>query len=226
LDDNPRPTKRQRYQRSDDTSDEELLSTDDEGYYILEYSLEPSGSVYHPMDTTEASTAEADTKVEDWEDLKELFGRAADQYESACARSMASSTSYFFPLGDDVNEALPLLRGVIHECHRFLLLYEDPSTLFAEPNSRRSKSPEPVSISPSSQSKARKKWFVAYRAVVLVLTTAQQMQGVAYRVPRNPGHCPVPLWQLDCAGRIRRSPRRAKRPHNLLARRTRRIRDG
>jgi hypothetical protein len=97
LDDNPRPTKRQRYQRSDDTSDEELLSSDDEGYYILEYSLEPSGSVYHPMDTTEASTAEADTKVEDWEDLKELFGRAADQYESACARSMASFYVLLFP---------------------------------------------------------------------------------------------------------------------------------
>ncbi|KAJ7904302.1 hypothetical protein B0H14DRAFT_2328264 [Mycena olivaceomarginata] len=91
---------------------------------------------------TEASAAETDTKVEDWEDLKELFGRAAEQYES-----------------DDVNEALPLLRGVIHECHRFLLLYEDPSVLFAtDPNRRRSKSPEPISISPSNtQPRTRKK---------------------------------------------------------------------
>ncbi|KAJ7443052.1 hypothetical protein B0H11DRAFT_2093240 [Mycena galericulata] len=84
------------------------------------------------MDPSEP--AEAETKVEDWEDLKELFAHAAEQYEC-----------------DDVNEALPLLRGVIHECHRFLLLYEDPSVLFAEPNHPRSKSPKSISISPSTQ---------------------------------------------------------------------------
>jgi hypothetical protein len=31
---------------------------------------------------------------------------------------------------DEASEALPLLRGVIHECHRFLLVYEDPSVIF------------------------------------------------------------------------------------------------
>ncbi|KAJ7762023.1 hypothetical protein DFH07DRAFT_814999 [Mycena maculata] len=132
-DDDSRPHKRQRYQRSDDTSD---ADSDDDGYYFLEYSPEPSGSCCGDMDASDPAP-ETETKVEEWEDLKELFGRAADQYEC-----------------DDVNEALPLLRGVIHQCHRFLLLYEDPSVLFAEPRSR-SKSPEPVSISPSN--KPRKK---------------------------------------------------------------------
>ncbi|KAJ7737893.1 hypothetical protein DFH07DRAFT_752845 [Mycena maculata] len=80
------------------------------------------------MDTSDP-TPETETKVEDWEDLKELFGRAADQYEC-----------------DNANEALPLLRGVIHECHRFLLLYEDTSVLFAEPSRFRSKSPELISF--------------------------------------------------------------------------------
>jgi hypothetical protein len=41
----------------------------------------------------------------------------------------------FFPFaGDDAGEALPLIRGVIHECHRFLLFYQDPSVLFTQPN--------------------------------------------------------------------------------------------
>lgn len=35
--------------------------------------------------------------------------------------------------GDESPEALPILRGVIHECHRFLLFYEDPSVLFTTP---------------------------------------------------------------------------------------------
>ncbi|KAJ6516110.1 hypothetical protein C8R45DRAFT_958818 [Mycena sanguinolenta] len=136
-DDNPRPAKRQRYQRSDDTSDDEQLDSDDnDEYYILGYSPEPSES---EMDSTEPAP-ETDTKVEDWEDLKELFGRAAEQYEL-----------------DNVNEALPILRGVIHECHRFLLLYEDPSVLFNARGRPRSQSPEPISISPSTTPRTRKK---------------------------------------------------------------------
>ncbi|KAF5373933.1 hypothetical protein D9758_000880 [Tetrapyrgos nigripes] len=54
---------------------------------------------------------------EDWLDLKELFAKAVEQYER-----------------DDASEALPLIRGVIHECHRFLLFYQDPSVLFTNPN--------------------------------------------------------------------------------------------
>ncbi|KAK1219125.1 hypothetical protein PQX77_018166 [Marasmius sp. AFHP31] len=53
---------------------------------------------------------------EDWEDLKDLFASAAQQYETA-----------------EPSEALPLIRGVIHECHRFQKDYQDPSTLFANP---------------------------------------------------------------------------------------------
>ncbi|KAJ7807252.1 hypothetical protein B0H14DRAFT_2873545 [Mycena olivaceomarginata] len=97
--DAPRPAKRH---RSEDTSSEDDSF---EGYYLLEYSPEPSECSI--MDTSH---------LEDWEDLKELFARAAEQYE-----------------GDDVNEALSLLRGVIHESARFLLLYEDPSLLTPEP---------------------------------------------------------------------------------------------
>ncbi|KAJ7471521.1 hypothetical protein B0H11DRAFT_1812266 [Mycena galericulata] len=101
----------------------------------------------------DAQEPETETKVEDWEDLKELFSRAVDQYDSkrCLARNEKQESHSIAHLGDDVNEALPLLRGVIHECHRFLLLYEDPSVLFAQPNRPRSKSPEPISISPSTR---------------------------------------------------------------------------
>ncbi|KAJ6539137.1 hypothetical protein B0H19DRAFT_1177330 [Mycena capillaripes] len=181
-DDNPRPTKRQRYQRSDNTSDDEPLSSDDEGYYILEYSPEPSGSVCCSMNTSEPSAAETE-KVEDWEDLKELFGRAAEQYES-----------------DDVNEALPLLRGVIHECHRFLLLYEDPSVLFAGPNRARSKSPEPISTSPTAQSKRKKckckdspTAFHAILGTALFLMGNSIAQDASLAMPDEPS-TPITYW--------------------------------
>ncbi|KAF5362109.1 hypothetical protein D9756_002132 [Leucocoprinus leucothites] len=51
---------------------------------------------------------------EDWLDLKQLFAKACEQYEF-----------------DDPSETLPLLRGVIHECHRCLLSYHDPYVLFS-----------------------------------------------------------------------------------------------
>jgi hypothetical protein len=66
---------------------------------------------------------------EDWEDLKELFAKAAEQYESALSRGSRSLISKMLE-DDETSEALPLLRGVIHECHRFLLVYEDPSVIF------------------------------------------------------------------------------------------------
>ncbi|KAL1739106.1 hypothetical protein HDZ31DRAFT_49922 [Schizophyllum fasciatum] len=67
---------------------------------------------------TRTTLSECD--YEDWEDLKDLYKSALDQLEG----------------DDDPSEALPLLRGVIHECHRFLLRYDDPSVIFITPPSR------------------------------------------------------------------------------------------
>ncbi|KAJ7874063.1 hypothetical protein B0H14DRAFT_118870 [Mycena olivaceomarginata] len=147
----PRPTKRQRYQCSDDTSDcaSSDASDDNGGYYILEYPPEPA------CDMDPSEPAEAETKVEDWENLKELFARTAKQYEC-----------------DDAKEALPLLRGVIHDCHRSLLLYEDPSVLFAEPSRPRCKSPEPISISPSTKPRKKCKCKESPTAFHAILGTA------------------------------------------------------
>ncbi|KAK0501822.1 hypothetical protein EDD18DRAFT_1144510 [Armillaria luteobubalina] len=74
------------------------------------------------MDTTSTAFVGAQTEArktcdfEDWMDLKDLFAKAAEQYE-----------------GGSAAEALPLLRGVVHECHRFLIFYQDPSVLFSAP---------------------------------------------------------------------------------------------
>ncbi|KAJ6485810.1 hypothetical protein C8R45DRAFT_829189 [Mycena sanguinolenta] len=78
---------------------------------------------------TEPTPEPPDGHLEDWEDLKELFARATEQYES-----------------EDVNKTVCLFRSVIRESAQFLLRYEDPSLLFAEPRAR-SKTPEPILIS-------------------------------------------------------------------------------
>ncbi|KAI0065508.1 hypothetical protein BV25DRAFT_1798366 [Artomyces pyxidatus] len=63
-----------------------------------------------------ANNEKSTCDLSDWEALKEMFARAAEQYEL-----------------DDIAAALSLLRGVIHECHRFLLRYLDPSVLYLPP---------------------------------------------------------------------------------------------
>ncbi|KAK7022893.1 hypothetical protein VNI00_016880 [Paramarasmius palmivorus] len=74
---------------------------------------------------------------QDWQDLKELFGKATEAYDSKAA-----------------DEALPLLRGVIHECHRCLSFYTDPVILFAPPPSVASPSSSSGSVRSSGSSKS------------------------------------------------------------------------
>ncbi|KAL0954071.1 hypothetical protein HGRIS_005221 [Hohenbuehelia grisea] len=72
------------------------------------------------MDTTTTAgrgiRVEDKCDFEDWEDLKDLFAKAAGLYESA-----------------EPSEALPIIRAVVHECHRFLVYYHDPSVIFCSP---------------------------------------------------------------------------------------------
>ncbi|KAF7352976.1 hypothetical protein MVEN_01265200 [Mycena venus] len=76
LDDN-RPSKRRRYQLSDDTSEDEAAAT---------------------ARWTPARDPPADMeKVEDWEDLKELFGRAIEQYESDDVTEGAAASTWCYP---------------------------------------------------------------------------------------------------------------------------------
>ncbi|KAH9893646.1 hypothetical protein C8Q73DRAFT_746305 [Cubamyces lactineus] len=70
---------------------------------------------------------------EDWENLKELFARAAERYDA-----------------DDIPEALPLLRAVIRECHRFLIDHPDPSVVYANPPLHRA-SGSPEAITPTEE---------------------------------------------------------------------------
>ncbi len=82
-----RPAKRH---RSEDTSSDD---GEFEGYYLLEYSPEPSGSQFSDLDEPPPDT---DSNHEDWEDLKELFARAAEQYEGRyCSSRLAPAVSRF-----------------------------------------------------------------------------------------------------------------------------------
>jgi len=51
--------------------------------------------------------------LEDWEDLKEVWNRCLEVIDV-----------------EEPAEVLPLLRGVIHECARFLEAHKDPSVVF------------------------------------------------------------------------------------------------
>jgi hypothetical protein len=66
----------------------------------------------HNGDVPMAAAEKATVDFDDWEDLKELYDQALERYQ-----------------GDDSTEALPMLRGVLHECDRFLRFYPDPSIL-------------------------------------------------------------------------------------------------
>lgn len=122
---------------------------------------------------------------EDWENLKELFARAADRYDGTSLllsrptqpllppvlfshrrtlhhlHSRSLIHPYLAPphanstiTADDIPEALPLLRAVIRECHRFLLDHPDPSAVYADPQSHRS-SRSPDAITPTEERLAR-----------------------------------------------------------------------
>ncbi|TFK81206.1 hypothetical protein K466DRAFT_502552 [Polyporus arcularius HHB13444] len=93
-----------------------------------------SGAISRAASTSTASDASSKGKAvhsadyEDWENLKELFARAAERYDA-----------------DDIPEAIPLLRAVIRECHRFLVDHPDPSVVYANhPVGRHSRSPDAI----------------------------------------------------------------------------------
>lgn len=144
--DSPPPSKRQ---RTDDGSNDDDSSSDLEEAFFLDCTpyVRSWDSNVRKMDTS--STARASTSlnekktcdIDDWEDLKDLFARATEQYEGKHIHVFLfldpdyhrSISQHQKNSGNDAVEGLPLLRGVIHECHRFLHVYPDPSVLFAVP---------------------------------------------------------------------------------------------
>ncbi|KAH9958834.1 hypothetical protein BC827DRAFT_541589 [Russula dissimulans] len=62
------------------------------------------------------AAAKESYEYKDWEGIKETLTRASELCE-----------------GDDPLGSIPLLRAVIHECHRFLLRFPDPSDFFFRP---------------------------------------------------------------------------------------------
>ncbi|KAJ3567029.1 hypothetical protein NP233_g6629 [Leucocoprinus birnbaumii] len=85
-------------------------SDDDSANWTARTKIMDVSTTAGPGDSSPTNTA---FTYEDWLDLKQLFAKACEQYDF-----------------DDPAETLPLLRGIIHECHRCLLAYHDPSVLF------------------------------------------------------------------------------------------------
>ena len=124
-----------RARRLSSSSSSSSTSSDSFSYYFCPSERESCWTLQtRRMDTSSTALPTKETttcNLEDWADLKDLFNRAAERYEN-----------------DDAAVAVPYIRAVIHECHRFLIFYPDPSVLFA----RRT----PDAESPPS----RKKWYV------------------------------------------------------------------
>ncbi|KAI0315042.1 hypothetical protein OF83DRAFT_1062782 [Amylostereum chailletii] len=73
------------------------------------------------LESQRTKTTKKTCNYGDWQELKEWFAEAAEQYER-----------------DETAAAIALLRAVIRECHRILTFYPDPSVLFApRPSPRR-----------------------------------------------------------------------------------------
>ncbi|KAK0489421.1 hypothetical protein IW261DRAFT_413861 [Armillaria novae-zelandiae] len=138
------------------------------------------------MDTTSTAFVGAQTEArrtcdfEDWMDLKDLFAKAAEQYE-----------------GGSAAEALPLLRGVVHECHRFLIFYQDPSVLFSAPKTEGQ--PEKREWSPEKPTLRKCKCVELPTAFHAILGTALFLfgnliaQDGSMALPGEPS-TPTPYW--------------------------------
>lgn len=68
-----------------------------------------------------------------------------------------SKLSYSLP-AQSPSETLPLLRGVIHECHRFLQMYHDPSVIYISPTTNNG-----VPTPPAVDKKIINDWLLAER---------------------------------------------------------------
>lgn len=119
---------------------------DDDAAACLGRAMTPAAVISKMITTSiaESVSREAEKKetfeYNDWEEIKETLTRASD----LCDR-------------DDPTAALPLLRALIHECHRFLVRFPDPSLFFSRPVSQRrrdgSDSPDSVEERPWHESR-------------------------------------------------------------------------
>jgi len=77
-------------------------------------------------------------EYKDWEEIKGTLTRASELCEGVCQSPLPYPSNRLFFLvhhspGNDPSGSIPLLRAVIHECHRFLLRFPDPSVFFFRP---------------------------------------------------------------------------------------------
>ena len=109
------------------------------------------------------------------------------------------------PPADEFLEAVPLLRAVIRECHRFLIDHPDPSVVYADPRPNRS-SQSPEAITPTEERLHRDwdsdidtpsvaSWSSRRRTSMAVTTTSRYVPYSAH--PKTSNSLPVTLADTD-----------------------------
>jgi hypothetical protein len=84
----------------------------------------------------QAASNKAEFSLDDWKDLRDLATEAKNTYDGKKKIPPYDLPDILFTvkiLDHDLSAAIPIIRAVIHECHRCLKFHPDPSVVFAAP---------------------------------------------------------------------------------------------
>ncbi|QRV73554.1 translation initiation factor IF-2 [Ceratobasidium sp. AG-Ba] len=126
---------------------------------------EPSAKKPRPSDP-EANLDPEIIKVQDWNDLKELYENALDAF-----------------YGENPGSALPLVRGVLHECARLVSAHEDPTIIYSPLDHL--EDTEPTEFASSFYTIYASAWYLMYhfaRTDSSVLAEGEPEEPVAYLI--------------------------------------------
>lgn len=99
----------------------------------------------------QAASNKAEFSLEDWKDLRDLATEAKSTYDGKIKNSPYDLPDILFTvkiLDHDLSAAIPIMRAVIHECHRCLKFHPDPSVVFAAPLHKKKPEPPPLPAPP------------------------------------------------------------------------------
>lgn len=100
-------------------------------------------------------------EYKDWEEMKETLACASELCDRGLCPSYRRDVKIDIIIGDDPSGSIHLLRALIHQSHRFLLRFPDPSLFFSRPasqpsHSERSSSPDSVLMYEPTSSRRRR----------------------------------------------------------------------
>jgi hypothetical protein len=99
----------------------------------------------------QAASNKTEFSLEDWIHLRDLATEAKNTYDGIKKNPPYDLPDILFTvkiLDHDLSAAIPILRAVIHECHRCLKFQPDPSVVFAAPLHKKKPEPPPLPAPP------------------------------------------------------------------------------